>query len=374
MPEYYIGLMTGTSIDAIDAALLDMAAGKPRLIATGTTALPPQLRNALLALCQSGPDEIQRLGATDAWLGETLADAVDGLLADTGLKAADIVAIGSHGQTIRHAPAGEHAFTLQIGDPNRIAERTGITTVADFRRRDIAAGGQAAPLVPAFHHAVFRSATVNRIIVNIGGISNVTVLAAAPAQPVTGFDTGPGNVLMDGWIQRQRQQPFDDAGRWAASGKVNEALLAHLLADAYLQSAPPKSTGREHFHLGWLDRQLAATGGNIAPADVQATLCEFTAASIAAAIARFVRFTEGGDFAVYVCGGGARNGELLRRLGARLDPARVEDTRALGLDPQWVEACAFAWLAHETLAHRPGNIPSVTGARRAVILGAIYPA
>jgi len=366
MAEYYVGLMSGTSLDGIDAALVDLCGRRPRLLHALTHPFPEDLRQRLAALCLPGEDEIERLGRADRDLGEEFAVALQRLLDASGVAAAEIRAIGSHGQTIRHRPAA--GFSLQIGDPNRIAQRTGITTVADFRRRDMAAGGQGAPLVPAFHAAVFRDATGNRVVLNLGGMANVTLLPADPARPVLGFDTGPGNVLMDLWAQRHLGHPFDADGNWAASGSVDEALLSRFLDDPYFHLPPPKSTGREHFNLDWLAASLA--GSEHSPADVQATLCELTAVSVAGA----VRDTLADTDELLVCGGGAHNTYLLARLRARLAPVTVVTSDERGLPADWVEAVAFAWLARETLAGRPGNLPAVTGAGEAVVLGGVYPA
>lgn len=373
MPEYYIGLISGTSLDAVDAALLDLSSQPPRLLQAISHPLPDALRSELLNLCQPGENEIQRLGQADTCLGKTLAEAVKALLSAAQTHATEIQAIGSHGQTVRHLPLGEDGFSLQIGDPNRIAEQTGITTVADFRRRDLAAGGEGAPLAPAFHAAVFAHTETPRIILNLGGIANITLLDADPAQAVSGFDTGPANGLMDAWIQHHRQQPFDQDGAWAASGRVDEPLLKQLLSDVYLQQPPPKSSGREYYNLAWLEKQLGALSRQLPAEDVQATLCEFSAASVADAIGRFVKPKQVALWELYVCGGGAHNSHFMSRLSGRLAPMAVKTTTELGIEPDWVEACAFAWLARETLQHRAGNIPAVTGARRSVILGGIYP-
>jgi anhydro-N-acetylmuramic acid kinase len=279
-------------------------------------------------------------------------------------------AIGSHGQTVRHEPDGDHPFSVQIGDPNVIAEITGITTIADFRRRDIAAGGQGAPLVPAFHAAVLRSSDEDRVALNIGGMANITVLPRDPAQAVTGFDTGPGNVLMDAWAARHLGTPLDSEGRWAGSAPRDEALLAVLLSDEYFQRQPPKSTGREHFNMTWLEARLAQLGTAPEPAQVQASLAALTALSCAAAIQRYAPRTQ----QVLVCGGGVHNVTLLQQLTDALPGVRVASTQTQGLDPDWVEALAFAWLAQQTLAGKPGNLPSVTGARAPVVLGGIYSA
>jgi anhydro-N-acetylmuramic acid kinase len=372
----YIGLMSGTSLDGIDAALVAFpndgsTETSPSLIAARTFPLAAPLREELLSLCQPGANEIERLGRADRTLGQAFGQAVVTLLEQSGVPADAVTAIGSHGQTVRHRPHATDsspAFTLQIGDPCTIAEMTGITTVADFRRRDIAAGGQGAPLVPAFHRAVFGGAR-NRVILNIGGMANITALAAHGSLPVLGFDTGPGNTLLDSWIAQKRQLDCDRDGAWAASGQTHSALLATLLRDAYFCSPPPKSTGREYFNLAWLQNALDGHPG-ITPEDVQATLAELTATSIADAI-RSLPFTAN---EVFVCGGGARNLDLMQRLERLLHPRQLGHTGQLGIDPEWVEAAAFAWLARETLAGRAGNEPAVTGACGPRILGGIYPA
>ncbi len=363
---YYIGLMSGTSVDGIDAALVSVpAAGPLTLQATHQHPFPPAVRDAIQALLQPGDNEIERAGELDMRLGQLFAEAALALLRKSGILPKDIRAIGSHGQTIRHRPQTVPAFTRQIGNPSVIAERTGITTVADFRARDMAAGGEGAPLAPAFHRWFFRKSGANRVIVNIGGIANLSWLPAAEHDALLGFDTGPGNTLLDQWIARERGERYDRDGVWAASGRVHAELLARLLADEYFAKPPPKSTGREHFHLAWLQQRLA---GNPKPQDVQATLAELTAASIAQAM----HFLPGRVEEIYVCGGGSHNHYLLARLRAQLPGVPIATTEVLGLDPDWVEAAAFAWLAHQTLAGRPGNLPSVTGAHRPVVLGGIY--
>jgi anhydro-N-acetylmuramic acid kinase len=368
--DYFIGLMSGTSIDAIDAVLVDFGDGTPKLIETLNFPIPDSLRTELQTLCQPGENEIERLGHADTQLGALFAEAVKQLLTNSNLPANEILAIGSHGQTIRHHPEGNYPFTVQIGDANQIAERTGITTVADFRRRDMAAGGQGAPLVPAFHSAIFHSSDHTRVILNIGGISNITVLPKANDIAISGFDTGPGNGLMDAWIQKHQQQNFDQNGQWAASGKINEKLLTQLLSNNYFAKAPPKSTGRELFNFNWLEQQLSLVAENISEVDVQSTLAEFTAASIANAIEKYGFETS----KVIVCGGGVRNSFLMKRLSEHLKPIVVKTTDELSLPAEWVEAVAFAWLAKETIANRPGNVPGVTGASHPVVLGGIYPA
>ena len=374
-PEYYIGLMTGTSMDGIDAALVEFSdadkSNQIRIVTTHSHAIPKTLRTALLDLSLPGRDTIDQMGSADAQLGELLAEAVNSLLLKASMASTQITAIGSHGQTIRHRPPGASSesplpFTLQIGDPNRIAAHTGISTVADFRRRDIALGGHGAPLVPAFHQAAFHDAEHHRVIVNIGGISNITCL---PAQgTVSGFDTGPGNGLLDAWINRHRRLAYDNGGQWAASHAPHPGLLAHLKQHEFFNQPPPKSTGREDFNLDWLDRQLK----NFAAIDagsVQATLLALTTESIAEAIEKTSTLaTE-----IYICGGGALNTALMDALKTLLAPAKFASTSALGIDPEWVEAAAFAWLARQTLAGLPGSLTEVTGATKAEILGAIYP-
>lgn len=357
--------MSGTSMDAVDAVLVDFAAEPLEVVATHSRPLPEALREALLRLASGrSPNPLQCLGELDGLLGDLFAETALELLEGAGVQAEAVRAIGSHGQTVYHQPEGPTPFTLQIADPNRIAQHTGITTVADFRRRDMAVGGQGAPLAPAFHNAMFRRPDRDRAVVNVGGMANVTLLPAAD-RPVIGFDTGPGNVLMDGWIGKCRGEPYDRDGRWAASARPDQALLERLLADPYFRQAPPKSTGREHFNLEWLEARLKNEG----PETIQATLCELTARTIAQALtAEMPQVAE-----VAVCGGGAHNRHLLERLSAQLPNARVTTTADWGLAPDWVEGAAFAWLARQTLSGKPGNLPSVTGAKEAVVLGGIYP-
>jgi len=366
--ERYIGLMSGTSIDAIDAVLLEFDAAGPRVSSSHSTAIPAPLRDAIVNLCLPGNDHLDLLGATDRALGELFAQAALGLIAGAGLTAEDIIAIGSHGQTVRHRPNGERPFTLQIADPNLIATATGIATVADFRRKDMALGGQGAPLVPAFHRAVFHHPQRHRLIANIGGIGNVTWIPAQGA--VAGFDTGPGNGLMDQWIQRHQGRPYDQDGRWAASGAVDSQLLAHLLDHPFLTLPAPKSTGREDFNLPWLDAVIARSGCGAAPADVQATLAVYTATTLARATA----LLPGGERAdeVYLCGGGAYNRHLVSLLSGLLAPLPVATTGELGIPPEHVEGAAFAWLARQRLRQLPGSLASVTGASRDAVLGALY--
>ena len=367
MPELFIGTLSGTSVDGIDAALVRFSPS-PALVATHSLKFPQDLRRDLLALGVPGANEIDRLGQADIRLGQLFAQAVNELLRQAGVAPGEIAAIGSHGQTIRHRPALVHPFTLQIGDPNLIAAHTGIPVVADFRRKDLALGGQGAPLVPAFHDAVFRQPGTDRVIVNIGGIANVTVLPGNAARPVLGFDTGPGNTLLDGWCRRRLNEPMDRDGAFAASGQPHAGLLAAFLADPYFLQAPPKSTGPEYFSADWLQRHLSAAGP-LAPTDVQATLLALTARSIADAIRQLPGLDRP---AVYVCGGGAHNGALMQALRDNLLGSTVAPTDALGLPGDWIEAMAFAWLARQRLHEKPGNSPYVTGASRPAVLGGLW--
>lgn len=366
MSELFIGLISGTSMDAVDAVLVDFALEPLQIIATHNHPIPNELKQALIALSTSGADEINRAGQLDCQIGNLFAQATQTLLAKAKIPPHAVRAIGSHGQTIRHQPHLLHPFTLQIGDPNVISTTTGISTIADFRRRDIALGGQGAPLVPAFHEAIFRTPDKNRIILNIGGIANITCLPANLKHPVIGFDTGPGNTLLDAWIYRHSHQERDDNGNWGASGKINVTLLQQLLTDPYFALPPPKSTGREYFHLDWLNPYLSKP---LAPEDVQATLTELTAVSIADAIKQFGL----ADGEILICGGGVHNRYLLERLQQHCSNYQVGSTAGMNVDPDWVEATCFAWMGRQTLLGKPGNIPSVTGASKAGVLGAIYP-
>ena len=369
--ELYIGLMSGTSADSIDAALVDFSHGRCQLLGTHSSDIS-DLKSEIHALAQPGDNEIQRLGQLDRELGVRFAETVNQLLRQQQLTNTAIHAIGSHGQTIRHRPPSSekgHAFSLQIGDPNTIAGHTGITTVADFRRRDIALGGHGAPLVPAFHQAIFHQPGARRAIVNIGGIANITLLEKSDETPMQGYDTGPGNGLMDAWTLTHLQQPYDAEGNWSRQGKTLPTLLEQLLSTPYLALPPPKSTGRELFNLDWLNGQLGTLNQPFEPADVQATLLDFTAQTIASAIKRHSEE----PLDVFLCGGGAHNRALVEKLSALLDPIQVATTDSIGVPVDWVEAIAFAWLAQQTLEGKPGNAPAVTGARTAAILGAIYP-
>ncbi|MYM63262.1 anhydro-N-acetylmuramic acid kinase [Pseudomaricurvus sp. HS19] len=364
--SYYIGLMSGTSADGIDATLISLDETGINTRAHLELPYEEPVRQQILSLCQPGDNEIDRLGELDRQLGEAFAGAVQQLLAQCGLSASDITAIGSHGQTVRHRPGYTSPFTLQIADPNLIAERSGITVVADFRRRDMAAGGQGAPLAPAFHRAAFHSATERRVIANIGGMANITDLTRD--DPVTGFDSGPGNALMDTWASQHLGRSYDEDGRWAASGTVNKALLEQWLRHPFFAAPFPKSTGREDFDRPWLEGTLKDYK-DIPPENVQASLMELTSHTLLRAIAATTTVYD----ALYICGGGACNLALMNRL-QQLSGKPCHSTAKLGIAPQQVEGAAFAWLAHQTLNRQPGNLPSVTGASGSRILGAIYPA
>lgn len=375
--------MSGTSLDGVDAALVDFVdfvdfvdlAGSPRLVASHYAPCPEDLRAELLALHVAGPSELHRAALASNRLALLYAEAVSTLLKNAGVTAQAIAAIGCHGQTIRHRP--DAGYTIQINNAALLAERTGIRVVADFRSRDIAAGGQGAPLVPAFHAACFRDATRHRVILNLGGIANVTSLpprsagsAANASAAVIGFDTGPANMLLDAWAATHLGRPYDADGAFAASGQVIPGLLDRCLDDPYFAAAPPKSTGRDHFNLDWLRAMGVASTAAQRPQDVQATLTELSARSIAQAIARWCPQAQ----EVYACGGGTHNAQLMKRIAGMLGAMPLAVTDALGMPADWVEAMAFAWLAREALCARPGNLPAVTGASGPRVLGAIYPA
>ncbi len=363
MPELYVGLMSGTSLDGIDSTLADLSGGEVRLLHSHYQPFQPQLRENLLALQDQGRDELHRAALAANQLSHALAAATRTLLAQSGISPGKVAAIGCHGQTVRHRP--EAGYTVQLVNGALLAELSGIAVVCDFRSRDIAAGGQGAPLVPAFHHKLFQDATRHRVIVNIGGISNVTNLP--PSGGVSGFDCGPGNLLLDAWVSENLDKAFDENGAWAAQGAALPTLLEALLRHEFFDRAPPKSTGRETFNLAWVKRALSGTES---PVDVQTTLLELTATAITQAIRDYCS----GATEVFVCGGGARNQALVHRLRVLLADTRVDTTDALGVDAKWLEALAFAWLARQTLGGLPGNMPGVTGARGPRVLGAIYPA
>jgi anhydro-N-acetylmuramic acid kinase len=362
----YLGLMSGTSMDGIDAALLEIDDAGMRLLSAVCREWPPNLQRRLRALAEDYQHiGLIELGELDTSAAREFAQAGEQLLRASEVSPQAVRAVGSHGQTVLHQPRGETPFTLQIGDPNIIAERLGVDVVADFRRRDLAAGGEGAPLMPAFHAAAFGAPGERRAVVNIGGIANVTQMAADGS--VTGFDTGPGNCLLDGWSRRHLQHAYDANGAWAATGTVHRSLLSRLLSEQYFSRPPPKSTGRDTFSDDWLDRAL--TGLSLAAVDVQATLSELTALSIADCL----QAGTGTDpSCVLICGGGAFNANLMARLARALPRSRVDTTAAFGIAPEHVEAAGFAWLAHRYVSGLSGNLPAVTGARHPVPLGALY--
>ena len=362
----YIGVMSGTSLDGVDVVLAAIDENMVAQQASLSWPIPPELKQAILAICQGQQLTLSQLGQLDTRLGKLFAEAVQALMDQESLRPQDVVAIGCHGQTVWHEPTGDAPHTLQIGDNNQIVARTGVTVVGDFRRRDIALGGQGAPLVPAFHQALLAHPVERRMVLNIGGIANLSMLI--PDQPVRGYDTGPGNMLMDAWIWRQKGKPYDQDAQWAVSGKVILPLLQNMLSDAYFAAPAPKSTGREYFNYGWLERQLASFPG-LAVQDVQATLAELTAVSVSEQV-----LLSGGCERLLVCGGGSRNPLLMARLAALLPGTEVSTTDEAGISGDDMEALAFAWLAWRTVAGLPGNLPSVTGAREASVLGAVYPA
>ena len=363
----YVGLISGTSMDGVDAALVRLGDHECEMVATHSHPYPAELRARLLELSRKPASlTVDDLGRLDVRVGECFRDAANTLLELTETTASDVAAIGSHGQTIRHLPDDEWPFSLQIGDPNVVAKGTGITTIADFRRRDVASGGQGAPLTPAFHHWLFANDAHDRVVLNLGGIANVTIFSSN-GTAVTGFDTGPANTLMDAWVLEHRGEPFDKDGRWARTGSASPELLQRMLGDSYFDRKPPKSTGFEHFNLAWLRDKLR--GFDVSPEDVQATLLALTVESVATAVRAHAPTAN----ELLVCGGGIHNTELVSALGRALAPIPLESTAAHGVDPDWVEAAAFAWLASRTLQGLPGNLPSVTGAGAFEILGGIYP-
>ncbi|MFT4583184.1 MAG: anhydro-N-acetylmuramic acid kinase [Gammaproteobacteria bacterium] len=365
----YIGLMSGTSMDGVDAALVDLDGYAIALLESSTTPYPDALRRHLDEAIKPGARlSVHDFGTLNVAVGRVFADSARRILEHSKIDPADVVAIGSHGQTLRHSPETDPPYSVQIGDPATIASHTSITTVADFRSLDIAAGGQGAPLVPAFHNTWFRLKGENSVVVNIGGIANITVLPSTADAPIQGFDTGPGNCLLDEWILHNRGVAFDDAGTWAASGNVSEHLLAGLMAEKFIRRAPPKSTGREYFNLKFLNELLKATKTlGLNPEDIQASLLEFTASSIVHGIQQSSMTPKH----VYVCGGGVENLALMNRLRTHLPNSELASTDARNIDPHAIEAMAFAWLAQQRLVEKP---VTVTTARNATarILGAVY--
>ncbi|AZI87835.1 MULTISPECIES: anhydro-N-acetylmuramic acid kinase [Kosakonia] len=362
----YIGVMSGTSLDGVDVVLAAIDDTMVAQQASLTFPIPLPLKEGILGICQGQELTLSQLGRLDTQLGKLFADAVLALMDREQLIAQDIVAIGCHGQTVWHEPTGVAPHTLQIGDNNQIAARTGVTVVGDFRRRDMALGGQGAPLVPAFHHALLAHPVERRMVLNIGGIANLSLLI--PGQPVRGFDTGPGNMLLDAWIWRNQGKAYDENAQWASEGKVILPLLQRMLSDPYFAEPAPKSTGREYFNAAWLERHLVHYPG-LAACDVQATLVELTAITISEQV-----LLSGGCERLLVCGGGSRNPLLMARLASQLPGIEVAPTDDAGISGDDMEALAFAWLAWRTLAGLPGNLPSVTGAAAPTVLGAIFPA
>lgn len=365
----YIGVMSGTSLDGVD--LVAVSFEPLNLHATLTIPFPEQLRNDLIALTLPADNEIERMGVADVTLARLIGESINQLIAENHLDKSQIHTVGSHGQTIRHRP--ESGFSLQIGDPNLIAEITGLPVVADFRRRDMAAGGQGAPLVPAFHQAIFQDPLVNRIILNLGGMANISVLPAGQPNQVFGYDTGPANILMDAWCFQETGQTFDQDGAWAATGQVNEIFLNQLLSHDYFTRPFPKSTGREDFNLEWLQQQIDdvqlsdSSVDHISPQDIQATLLQFTAQSVIDAILQ----TDLATGELWLCGGGAYNQTLWQAIANGLPQWSLKSTLEIGLAPTWVEATAFAWLARQRMLGLSGNLPAVTGAQGLRILGTL---
>jgi anhydro-N-acetylmuramic acid kinase len=364
MSEYYIGLMSGTSMDGIDAALMDFSTKPPKLICSYSKPWSRDLHSNLLATRKLSDSALGHLQALDTEIAEAFADISNELLKKTGIPAKDIIAIGNHGQTIRHRPNAAKPFSLQLGKARVLADLTGINVIDDFRTADIAAGGQGAPLAPAFHAAAFRTSSEKRCVLNIGGIANITVLPDDINKPVRGFDSGPGNTLMDAWILKTKSSSYDLCGSFARKGNVNAALLSSFLSDAYFQKKPPKSTGFEDFNLDWIESHLTE---DLSAEDVQTTLCELTAKTIADAIHRCGL----SGSRLLVCGGGIHNTFLMERIKNLLKDSTIESTEKMGIHPDFVEAIAFAWLARQTVKRLPGNIPSVTGAKKEVVLGTL---
>lgn len=371
--RYYIGLMSGTSLDGVDGVLIEMGAKETQTRQLSSSYVPfsSDLRASLFALQFSGFDEVHRASQVANQLVLVYAECVLHLLKNTGFHPEMITAIGVHGQTVRHRP--EYGYTTQINNPALLAELLEIDVVADFRNRDIAAGGQGAPLVPAYHRSVFGKAGETRVVANIGGISNISILRSDGA--TRGFDTGPGNVLMDAWIMRHKSQTFDSSGDWARRGQVNQELLAHLMTEPFFAKLPPKSTGRDLFHDDWLNNKLTIFSA-LDPVDVQTTLCALTAQTLVDAIHSYAEDVQN----VYVCGGGAYNHFLIDMIGGALNATAsdgrtigISSTEVLGVSPNHVEALAFAWLAHRFTERLPGNLPEVTGACGSRVLGALYP-
>lgn len=363
---YYIGIMSGTSVDGIDTVLVEDTSSGLKMIDHHSCEFPSALKNDILQLLSTFHVHLKKLGEIDARLGICYAEAVNALLKKTEVNPNEVLAIGCHGQTVYHNPRGDYPFTMQIGDGNKVAALTGIKTICDFRRMDVAFGGDGAPLAPAFHNGYLYSEKEQRVILNLGGIANITILNKDESK-VLGFDTGPANCLMDLWIQKIKNMKYDKNGQWAKAGTVNGELLNELCNEEYFVLSPPKSTGKELFNLAWIEKRLLKFK-TLKPDDIQSTLCDFTAKTIAAAILKYAPSYQ----AVYSCGGGSSNTYLHERLSHFLKGIKISTTNELGVPVQWVEAIAFAWLAKRRVEGKYGNIPSVTGARSKVKLGAVY--
>jgi anhydro-N-acetylmuramic acid kinase len=367
--ELFIGCISGTSLDGLDLVTVEFDNGAPKVIGSKCAVIPTGLQAELSALCSPGPNEIERMGRSDVALGRFIGESINTFLTDQSIEPTNIIAIGSHGQTIRHHPDGKHPFSMQIGAPSAIAEVTGITTVADFRMADIMAGGQGAPLVPFFHQKAFSSEQAQRLIINLGGISNISILPLQDARksvPAFGYDIGPANTLMDRWTEKHISKSYDAFGLWAREGQLDKTLLSRMLGDAYFSREMPKSTGREYFNMPWLEQFLE---GSERPEDVQRTLLELCASTIATAIQNI---QNSHTAEAYLCGGGAHNSFLVERIKSLSKLNKIGITDDLGIPVDDVEAAAFAWLARETLEGRPGNLRTVTGAKKAKILGAVH--
>ncbi len=363
--ELYIGIMSGTSLDGVDTALVAMQDNEIELLEHDFFPFPEALKSRVLNICTGQATNLPEIGELDHELGHLFADAALALLSKSDFQKEQIRAIGSHGQTVFHQPNGDKPFTMQIGDSNIIAAKTGITTVADFRRKDMALGGQGAPLVPAFHHTIFDVTNSTVVVLNIGGISNISVLK--PNGEVVGYDTGPGNMLMDAWCQKNQGVGYDKDATWASQGQVIPKLMQQLLQEPYLFESAPKSTGRELFNLDWLEQHLK--GEHYDSCDVQRTLCEYTAVTICQQV---TQFAAGNKPELLVCGGGAQNPLLMERIQALLSDWTVAPTISKGVDSDYMEAMAFAWLAQRRIHNLPSNLPAVTGASRYASLGVIY--
>jgi len=365
----YIGVMSGTSLDGIDIALVNITSENISFIIGETYPIPDNIKSDLLTICEKKQSSLQKLGEIDHQLGKLYAETINHFINNHQINKNNIIAIGCHGQTIFHSPIGDNPFTMQIGDANIIAAKTEITTIADFRRKDMALGGQGAPLVPAFHQAIFSDPNKNRIILNIGGISNISVLT--PNKPIIGYDTGPGNVLLDSWIMDNLGQQYDKDANWAKKGKVNSNLLNELLNEQYFKRPYPKSTGRELFNLNWLKQKLKAF--NLLAQDIQATLVELTVSSVVNELSSKQLLDPSLPCELFICGGGAKNPLIIERFSKLLPNWLVNTTDQQGISGDYLEAIAFAWLAYCRVNNLTSNIPTVTGAAKSVSLGVIYP-